>query len=158
MDTLSYEQLVLLENLTYMPHERDAGMRDITFFEGHTVGDLISTIDFDNVPASNDEYVHTTKEEWKQIIEAIEQDPVLMNMEIRNVHQETVGTRSREGTAVLFRNPETQENVIAFRGSTETEWKDNFAGGGTQWTHDLVSTHSQERARRMNSDTEWHCK
>lgn len=147
MDALTYEQLILLENLTYMPWDKNAGMEDITDFEGKTVGELIDRIDFDNVPASHEEYAHMTKDEWQQIIGAIEQDPVLMNMEIRNVHQETVGTRSREGTAVLFRNPETQENVIAFRGSTKTEWADNFAIGGNQQTADGISSPAQERAK-----------
>jgi len=97
-----------------------------------------------------------TGEDWKKIFAAIQKDETLMNMKIITVAgdpglaegKERAEDSLQEGAlSAVFVNEETGEAVVAFRGTAEYEWKDNFLGGApTTDPIDGVSTQYQRSA------------
>lgn len=93
-----------------------------------------------------------TGKDWKNILQAVENDETLCNMKIAEVHGDPGGSSVGEGEekegacSVLFVNEASGEAVVAFRGTVEYEWKDNVLGGAATDTADGVSTEYQEKA------------
>ena len=112
----------------------------------YTVEEWIEDIDISQIKKSSDYGSYTTGQDWANIIQAVKNDPELMSMEIVAAHVDEGDGQSGGGVSAAFRNPDTLEGVIAFRGTASEEWKDNFIGGAGTEAKDGVSTPCQERA------------
>jgi len=157
---LNEEQLLLLENLTYLIEQKPMESLDITFdrYVGKelTVGNVVNDIKIDELKDDESYGTYVTGEDWKKIFAAIQKDETLMNMKIITVAgdpglaegQERAEDSLQEGAlSAVFVNEETGEAVVAFRGTAEYEWKDNFLGGApTTDPIDGVSTQYQRSA------------
>ena len=133
---LSTEQLMLLENLMYV-----GGDNSITATKAETVGDWLSTLNGDNVGASD----MMDNGEWNDILGAVKSDDTLMSLRIGSVHVDS-GDGGGDGVSAVFVNPDSKEAVFAFKGTETNEWKDDFVGGASTDQADGVSTAQQENA------------
>lgn len=141
MSKLSKEQLLLLNNLMYLKETKP--LKSIDKFNGLTVGEIFEYIDTSKLDLNKDYDAYITGGDWKKIIDTIKDDEQLMNMKIVTTYVDEDGGG---GISAVFVDPETKEAVVAFRGSGENEWKDNFVAGGKTDAADGVSTECQENA------------
>ena len=111
MEELNESQLLLLNSLVYL---------DADFAPGFTVGEIVQNIDLDQIDYGGG----LTREEAEELIQAIQNDPELASLEVSHY---TDG----EIRAACFVNPETNEAVIAYRGTGPLyeAWDDNCQGG-----------------------------
>jgi len=143
---LTTEQVLLLENLMYLPGNKDivpGGVMDMP--SGTTIGEMLENVDFNKIDNNKDYSLFTNGKEWKEIISAIKSDETLMNMTIVTTHTDKA-PGGGGGESAVFANPQTGEAVVAFKGTASYEWKDDFLGGATTDTADGVSTPQQENA------------
>ena len=89
---LSTEQLMLLENLMYV-----GGDNSITATKAETVGDWLSTLNGDNVGASD----MMDNGEWNDILGAVKSDDTLMSLRIGSVHVDSGDGGGDRVSAVL---------------------------------------------------------
>ncbi len=156
---LNEEQLLLLENLTYLIEDKPMESLDIIlnkYAEKElTVGDILDEIEADQLQPDKEYGTYVTGEDWKKLFAAIENDETLMNMKILTVAGDPglpAGEKREEDSpqegalSAVFVNEETGEAVVAFRGTAEYEWKDNFLGGAATDAEDGVSTQYQIKA------------
>lgn len=135
---LSEEQLLLINNLLYL--ENNPPLHEMK--AGQTIGDLLKSIDVTQLEASKDYSTFTTGKEWSNIINAAKSDPQISNLVISQSHTDA----QYGGTSFLLTSPDKNEAIVAFRGTAQAEWKDNFTGGGPTNLPDGVSTECQKRA------------
>lgn len=139
---LSTEQVLLLNNLMYLDSPFNCIDGKNANYEN--VGDWINSIDLNRID-SNANYNFTSGEEWKNIVNAVKNDKTLMGLEIVATHRD-VGETGGGGLSAVFKNPETNEAIVTFKGTAAEEWKDDFVGGGYTQTTDGVSTEQQLNA------------
>lgn len=144
---LSTEQLLLLNNLMYLPNDKP-----FTSIEnmpaGSTVKDWMEGIEKkieSGTPIPDMEGGLTTGKEWRDILNAVKADPELCKIEIVSTYVDKP-PKGGGGTSAVFKNPDTGEGVVTFCGTASEEWKDNFAGGGPTNTKDGVSTPYEQNA------------
>lgn len=142
--TLSPEQVLLLENLTYITPPNQKPLAETTAYNGMTVGEYLDTIDVSQYEATKDYGSYMNGEDWTNMINAIRSDSTLCNMTIRDTHVDTA-ENGGGGASILFTN-DNGEAVFAYRGTSSQEWCDNFIGGGPTSAADGVSTPQQENA------------
>jgi len=159
---LNEEQLLLLENLTYLIDDAPMKSLDTIYAETGEDGEILSIeamldkIEIEKLEDNKEYGTYVTGEDWKKIFAAIQKDETLMNMKIITVAgdpglaegKERAEDSLQEGAlSAVFVNEETGEAVVAFRGTAEYEWKDNFLGGApTTDPIDGVSTQYQRSA------------
>ena len=143
MSQLTTDEILLLENLTYLTNE--SPLSDIQGQDGKTVGEWLNSIDVSKLDSSKDYGSYMTGSDWKGIIHAVHNDPTLSSMTIKETHVDT-SDGGGGGLSAVFTNDTTGDAVVAFRGTASGEWKDDFVGGGKTDTTDGVSTKQQENA------------
>lgn len=156
---LSIEQLLLLENLTYL-NDKDPMSTLVTIKEDFdsnryrsnslTVGNVVNELMKEELKDKEDYGSFITGADWKNILQAIKDDETLCDMKIVAT-KEAERKNGEEGTSricesVLFVNEKSGEAVVAFRGTGSDEWRDNFLGGALTDSQDTVSTECQEEA------------
>lgn len=143
-DTLTPEQVLLLENLTYF-----TGPNGETLFtpgtDGMTVGEFLNTIDIQALDSGTQYSTLVYGDDWQQMLTAVQNDPALSNMVIHEPYIDR-GAGGGGGASVVFTNDSTMEAVVAYRGTASQEWADDFIGGGPTNALDGVSTPQQENA------------
>jgi|GEM_PF-3490009 len=154
---LSTEQMMLINNLLYCEYNSpDSGTNGCdamrTFLdhgsEGMTAGEFADQI-LSHPNGLSDDHQYSsavTGKEYRQILEAVRNDPALSRIEIRQVHVEPNGG----GKSALLVDPVNNEAVVAFKGTERNEWADNFRGLAQTGQPDGVSTSMQE------SSLEWY--
>lgn len=141
---LTTEQVLLLENLMYLSNQEP--FSSIDSCGADTVEEWIESINMTNIEDSAEYGSYMTGRDWKNIIQAVKNDSALMNMEIVTTHVVENDDHGGGGVSAIFKNPETSEAVVAFRGTAAEEWKDNFTGGAGTDMADGVSTMQQQKA------------
>lgn len=140
MEQLSTEEVLLLNNLMYMNSKEP--FKDMTAYQGKTLGDLVNAIDIEKFSDETDYTTFTNGSEWKNIIQSVRSDEKLCSTRIESCYEDGNG-----GVSVLFHNTTDNEAVVVYRGTgSPAEWKDNFQGGSATDRPDGVSTLQQERA------------
>jgi len=135
--TLSPEQLLLLNNLMYMETQPFGTVHD---YEGQSIGDWLDNIPMDRINPDKDYGSFITGEDWRNIINAVQNDPVLRDMVIVDTHVDTSSDGGR-GRSAIFVSQQTGDAVVTFKGTeTAEEWGDNFNGGN------MADTPHQENA------------
>ncbi|MBQ4089909.1 MAG: DUF2974 domain-containing protein [Clostridia bacterium] len=117
---LTTEQLCYINNLLYSKSPSICNQGPQTSYEGRTLGEMVSMID----SAANADPTCSSAE-WARMKSEIMSDPQLMNLQI-------VDTKYNAYTGdahCLLVDPSTNEAVLAFRGTGDREWKDNFIAG-----------------------------
>ena len=121
---LTTEQLLLLENLTYLVDDEPLKTlvtikEDNPDKEDITVKDLIDDIKTEDLNLSYEYGSYMTGEDWVNLLRAIEKDDTLCQMKIAAVEEtEIEGEDGKKACAnVLFVNEDTKEAVVAFRGT-----------------------------------------
>ena len=146
-DSLTTEQVLLLNNLMYMTN--DEPLQDIVSYDSGngqvSVGDIVRNLQNKNFDADKDYGSFMTGKDWENLVNTISKDDRLMNVELQTTHVDKGGTGGG-GTSALFVDPATNDAVVVFRGTASNEWKDNFVGGGATGTEDGVSTNHQRNA------------
>lgn len=123
--SLSTEQVLLLENITYMDGDGAVRTDGISRYEGMTVADYIDSV---RMNPKGDSGVMISSSEWNDIVNAVKKDPVLMNMTIAETHTDNA-PGGGGGKSVIFVDSGSKESVVAFKGTeSDAEWKDNFMG------------------------------
>lgn len=122
--SLTNEQILLLENLTYLNKDAGAQVRDVSQYEGKTVGEWLAATKINTTDNPN---AWTTGKEWNDIINAIKNDPVLMDMKIVDTHIDNA-PGGGGGKSVVFVSEQQNEAVVAFAGTAKQEWHDDFMG------------------------------
>lgn len=143
-EALTTEEVLLLENLTYL-RDPEGGHLIGSDCEGMTVGEYLDTINVNAYDPNVDYGSFIYGDEWKNMIQAIKNDPTLCDMVIQETHIDNA-EGGGGGGSILFTNDNTGEAVVAFRGTASQEWKDDFVGGGPTSAADGVSTPQQENA------------
>lgn len=121
---LSDEQIMLLEQLTYMEESMAAEVGVPSTYE--SIESLVGSFDedaFKKLEEAEENYDGEIKgTEWAAIIRAIQADEELMELKITNI--------SKEVHAMCFVHSDSPEDaVVVFRGTKgQTEWEDNATG------------------------------
>ncbi|MBR5799871.1 MAG: DUF2974 domain-containing protein [Lachnospiraceae bacterium] len=164
-DLLTAEQILLLENLTYLLDKSpllslktiaDKVSKDK---KSITVEKIIDQIEVDDLIDDKNYGSFMTGKDWKNLITAIQQDETLKQIKMIEVEgdpalgeNETSDQNTGKGAlSVVFVNEESKEAIVAFRGTVEYEWGDNFLGGASTEDvfpemEDKVSTEYQRKA------------
>ncbi|MCC8104021.1 MAG: DUF2974 domain-containing protein [Clostridiales bacterium] len=142
-EQLSTEQVLLLNNLMYMQDQEP--FSSITSYDGYTIADVINDIDLSKIDDDTDYGSLMTGREWKEMIQAIQNDEQLLNVEVQTTHVDTA-EGGGGGVSALFVDPANNEAVVVYRGTASNEWKDDFIGGAGTDTADGVSTQQQINA------------
>ena len=161
---LTTEQILLLENLTYLLDNEPLKSLKKIKEEIHndkelTVEDVIKEIRTDDLIDDKIYGSFMTGKDWKNLINAIQQDETLKQIKMIEVEgdpalgeNETSDQNTGKGAlSVVFVNEESKEAIVAFRGTVEYEWGDNFLGGASTEDvfpemEDKVSTEYQRKA------------
>lgn len=153
MSYLSDEQMLLLEQLTYL-QETDIPQRcganvplEDSSNVGKTLGEIFEHYDLDRLQGGSQVKGYTTNDEWSRIIEAIRSDPQLANLELTG---ERMRASNSETIALVYVPrqdpnggplPEEALPVVTFKGTAgEKEWVDNIQGA------DVSDTAAQREA------------
>lgn len=162
---LTTEEILLLENLMYLPDQEQDGLKPLESGEGISVGELVESMDWEHMPGCSgedsmhycdDNQTHSKEDSenyvdcmagdgWRKLLSAIRQNDRLMKVRIHQVFRDVLPGGGGGLGAVFFHVP-AGEAVVAFRGTAREEWKDNFQGGGYTSAADRVSTIQQMRA------------
>ena len=168
---LTTEQVLLLENLTYLLDNEGLSSLEtivekyaVDGKEDVSVSDVIAQI-AEDLEDDEDYGSYITGKDWENIIQAIKNDETLCKMKVMEVHGDAAKSKEEaekekidlmdfgmeeedyEGAiSALFVNEATGEAVVAFRGTVNYEWDDNFYGGAMTGASDRVSTEYQEKA------------
>jgi len=161
---LTTGEVLLLENLMYLPETAYKGLQPLKMYEGRTVGDLVHELGVkcmgpegegqsgdgtrrhmrgDHV--SDDFGLCMTRKDWDDLFCAILGNEMLMRVNIEIVYRDTA-SGGKGGQSALFLNLQSGEAIVAFGGTAQGEWKDNFQGGGRTDAFDQVSTGQQLQA------------
>lgn len=126
MSELTYEELILLDNLIYL--QLDALENDELI---NIVDRLIISDRFDEIELCS---IKISKEEWRKVLIQIRSKPKLMELRITNIDNKY--TRSIRTACFV----DKQDNAtVVFRGTvTEGEWKDNGQGAYEHDTKDQI--------------------
>jgi hypothetical protein len=130
---LSKEQLLLLDNLIYLD-----GVEN-----GMSVADIVSIARNKQIPALDGKNIadcpaHMGKDEWTNLLNSIDNDPVLRAYWVTNYTNDSTGMRA--ACFVDRENNPSDVNVV-FRGTaSDYEWRDNGQGAY------LPETEQQQRA------------
>ncbi len=131
---LRVDELLLLVNVLYMQGQGEAPR--IADYAGRPLGELPLT--------GGTEGLCMDEEERKRLAAAIGGNLLLQSLRIIDVcHQPADGA----GACVCFQNEASGERIVAFRGTTREEWRDNFLGAAATEAADGVSTDWQLHAR-----------
>lgn len=125
------DELLLIELLTYMPGT--APLISILDAEGQTVGEYLGKIDLN---AIDEEFTYSTQMngfDFKNIIMAILKNKSVSEARILESHLDTAyGAGGGISIVVVNEKEETEdgkhEAVVAFRGTADREWTDDFEG------------------------------
>ena len=121
---LTAEQVLLLNNLMYMSNK--SPLTSAEHSEGQSIGEWLSKVDVSQIDEGTDYGSLMTGKDWKNIIQAVQNDDTLSNMTIATTHTDTAGGG---GQSAIFVSESTGDAVVAFRGTAGDEWADNFIGG-----------------------------
>lgn len=124
----SMAEILLLENLTYLCDTKP--LTDIMDLKGKTVAEVISDVNLDELEEDKDYASFMTGHDWKNIFLAIQRNPLLLKCYIAETHLDTA-FGGGGGKSAVFLSEENKEAVVAFRGTADREWKDDFEGGNT---------------------------
>ncbi len=126
------DELLLIEHLTYMSDK--APIISILDAEGMKVGEYLDKIDID---ALDDEYVYSTQmngADFRNVILAMKKNPSIANAEIACSHLDNAYGAGGGISIVLISDESVtdeegrREAVVAYRGTAENEWTDDFEG------------------------------
>jgi len=128
------DELLLIEHLTYIPDMPP--FFSILKGEGMTVGEFLSRTD---INALDENVTYTTQmngADFRNIFLAIGKNPSISDARIAEAHLDTAfGAGGGISIVVVNDSDEPGENgkheaVVAFRGTAENEWTDDFEGAG----------------------------
>lgn len=138
---LTTEQVLILNNLMYMNSDPLKAPDDLA---GKTVGEWLGKIDVSQLNDSDPYGSFMTGSDWKNIIQAVQNDDTLMNMRIAETHVDSAGGGGR---SAIFTSDATGDAVVVFKGTeSSAEWSDNFLGGN------VTDTPHQENALEWYQD------
>lgn len=145
MPELTAEQLLLLEQLTYLdgsgvPLRNNSPGITSPSSNNLTLGEILDSYDFSGLKDNEDYGTGTTGKDWRNLINAIRNDPQLRNLRIYNDHQ--LHSQSGQTIALVFYSDDApKEAIVAFQGTADkNEWADNLEGAN------LTDTPEQQRA------------
>lgn len=129
---LSDEELMLLEQLTYMTNDVNKGAGTFRGM-GNSVSDILKPFDdtalskLESGKSADCEYSGlVTGKEWAAIIRKIKSDPNLMSLKITDTNSKVAATCYEDSSGHAY---------VTFRGTNgPDEWKDNFEGLNTSDT------------------------
>ena len=135
MSELTTEQVLLLNQLMYMngSEGKNNPMDSVSMHQGETVGQWVNSIDTTQFIDSESYGSFMTGKDWKNIITAIQNDPTICNMTVATTHTDWADGGGG-GLSAVFTSDSTGEAVVAFRGTANGEWADNFTGGNVEVT------------------------
>ena len=131
----SKEQLLLLNNLIYEVSQDEF----ITGNKPRTVADLIGNQRFSELAEGKNVPDMSTSRDWKNLIQAVKNDPKLMNLRIQECHLD-FAKGGGGGKSMVLTDESTKEAIVLFQGTATEEWKDDFIGGN------VADTQQQENA------------
>lgn len=145
--SLSTEQVLLLENLTYMQPGDGRPFQMPSDYEGQTISDWLNAIDLNQIRDNPGTDTKTSAEEWISMINAVKNDSTLMDMKIVTTHVDNA-EGGGGGRSIVFLDQKGGEAVVAFKGTeSSSEWMDNFKGGN------VVETEQQKNALNWYRET-----
>lgn len=122
------DEILFLVHLTYM--ENKPPLSSILDAKGKTVGELVNGVDVDALDMGRYYNACINGFDWKNTLTAIRRNAALMSTRICTTHfDQAYGGGG--GISVVFINDEKGEAVVAFRGTADYEWADDFVGGNT---------------------------
>ncbi len=118
------DELLLLEHLTYtLDHEP---LTSILKAEGKTVGEYLDSIDLSALDPEYVYCVYMTGHDWKNVLLAMKKNTAICEAVIAETHLDEAYGGGGGISAVFLHGQE--EAVVAFRGTAENEWADDFLG------------------------------
>ena len=143
---LTTEQILLLNNLMYMDGSGDDNpLAKADQYEGQTVREWMESIDVSQLEDDKNYGSYITGKDWKNIIGSVKSDDTLMNMTVATTHTDWA-EGGGGGYSAVFLSKETDNAVVAFRGTAAQEWQDDFTGGN------VVETPQQKNALAWYQD------
>ncbi|MBQ9825419.1 MAG: DUF2974 domain-containing protein [Solobacterium sp.] len=126
---LNVLQYLLINNLMYMKPQ-NGPFPDLCDFEGRKLRTFMNSIDLSGWQDDSGNPPMTSAKEYRDIVQAIRNDPLLMDLMVKTVYTDT-SEKGGNCRFALFTSSRTNEAVIAFEGTEmapgSPQWKDNFA-------------------------------
>ncbi|MBQ9326378.1 MAG: DUF2974 domain-containing protein [Clostridia bacterium] len=119
------DELLFLEHLTYMTDV--APFHSILDCDGMTVGAFLHTIDRSQIEDGVEYSFFMNGFDWKNVLLAMDKKPQLLEARIAQTHLDKA-YGGGGGVSVLFLHDQEKEAVVAFRGTSDNEWLDDFLG------------------------------
>lgn len=141
-ELLTTEELLLLELLTYYVEPNGTTIYESDVLKpGMTIEDYLNDNSEMYINPFYDYGAGMTMFDMNDIRKAL-----LNNKKLRDIVIVETHTDDMEGKSILLINEKSGESIVAFRGTEEPEWRDNFYGGGSTDAADGVSTPQQVAA------------
>lgn len=118
---LTTQQLLYINNLLYTDTPSIFGDNPQTSYKGRTLGELVTALD----PSKQGGDGLITEKEWTLIRDQVLKDNELSSLVIVDSYKEA-GTGNK---GCVLCDPFTNEAIVAFAGTGNGEWKDNFQAG-----------------------------
>lgn len=119
------DELLLIEHLTYLPDV--APLCTVLNASDRTVQEYLDRFDISKL---DDELIYNSCMngfDWRNIILALRKKPNILNAMIKEPHLD-MAYGGGGGISAVFLNEEEKEAVVAFRGTADYEWVDDFEG------------------------------
>ncbi|MBO4280793.1 MAG: DUF2974 domain-containing protein [Lachnospiraceae bacterium] len=119
------DELLLIEHLTYFPDVEP--LFTVLHADGQTVREYISRFDTSKL---DDELIYNSCMngfDWRNIIMALFRKPNILDARIEEPHLD-MAYGGGGGISAVFINEQEKEAVVAFRGTADYEWVDDFEG------------------------------
>ena len=119
------DELLLLENVTYFPEMEP--FQTVLSADGITVEEFVNRLDFKDIIDDVDYATYINGFDFKNLIMAIKNNKKILECVIKEPHfDQAYGGGG--GLSCVFINDNTNEAVVAFRGTASEEWLDDFVG------------------------------
>ncbi len=119
------DEVLLLENLTYVADAYP--FTSILRAKDKTLEQYLNEIDMEAIDDDVDYASYIVGRQWKQMIYAIKKNANLSKTKIIDTHLDTA-YGGGGGISVIYVNEDNKECVVAFRGTANNEWIDDFLG------------------------------
>ena len=119
------DELLLLVLITYFPD--DAPFYTVLNYDGKTVAEYLDDLKWDEIVDDKEYTSFMNGFDFKNIVMALRNNKRICDAVIREPHKDKA-YGGGGGISTVFLNKEIKEAVIAFRGTADNEWIDDFVG------------------------------
>lgn len=136
MDSYKIDELLLIENLTYISDIKP--LFSIIGQDGKTVKDYIDSIPVNDLIDDKDYATCMTGFDFKNLVKAMQLNPNITCLKIATTHVDNA-FGGGGGISCLLIDEDKKQALVVFRGTADAEWQDDFIGANKVDTYQQVN-------------------